>query len=108
MPPDNYYERKYKLFIKTWQTSSTVEEVRQRLYERHGWYDGLDASTMAWWPKKPRLSRRTVRSYAWRLRKKGVELKQMQEDIPDPDEHRTDYGMLCEYARNVAPASTDG
>jgi hypothetical protein len=101
MSSDNYFETKYKLFIKTWQTSDTVEEVRRRLAEDHGWYYGMDSAVCPHsWPSETYFPISAVRSYMRRLRKKGVPLKVMQEDSAS-EIRPTDYEMLADYARTT-------
>ncbi len=94
-----YYENKYKLFIKVWQTSDTIEEARMRLQKYHGWYEGMEAtgSDARWYRERNRLTKATVRSYAYRLRRKDIELKQMQEEY-EREWSVVDYEMLADYA----------
>ena len=98
-----YFENKYKLFIKVWQTSDTVEEARLRLQKYHGWYDGMEAtgSDARWYREQNRLTKATVQSYAYRLRRKDIELKQMQEEY-EREWSVVDYEMLGEYAMAMA------
>ncbi len=93
-----YFENKYKLFIRVWQSSDSINEVQTRLHDIHGWYESMEDG----YARHSRgLPLRNVRSYAYRLRKKGVELKQLHTLFVPPDIGNVDYKMLNEYAQKA-------
>jgi len=93
-----YFENKYKLFIRVWQSSDSINEVQTRLHDIHGWYESMEDDSAR---NGRGLPLRSVRSYAYRLRKKGVELKQLHTLFVPPDIGNVDYKMLNEYAQKA-------
>lgn len=99
-----YFKNKYKVFIKVWQTSDSVNEVHVRLEGEHGWRNNMEAYTR--YSKPSQLTIQNVQSYANRLYKKGVSLK----DLPYhyervvPDHHSVDYTELNEYSQQMRRA----
>ena len=69
--------RDWESFIRVWQTSRTVAEV----CEKTGYKDG------------------TARRYAWTLRKRGVELR--QQDDENPQRSKEDWDELRQLATQL-------
>ena len=90
-----HFSNKYKTFITVWQTSANVHEVRDILTEK-GWTKNMETS----WNPEP-LDIQDVKSYAYRLRRKGINLK----DLYEADEYGTyftvNYDALKELADTV-------
>jgi len=92
-----YFENKYKLFIRVWQTSDSITEVRMRLHDEHGWFEGMESPRL--FPVRT-LSTACVRSYARRLQKKGIQLKQLPHlERILPPHWSVNYKMLSNYAQ---------
>ena len=91
-----YFSDKYKTFITVWQTSENVHEVQNTLKREHGWTRNMETC----WKPEP-LEINDVKSYANRLRKKGIKLK----DLYEAHEYGTywvvDYNELKEFADTV-------
>ena len=99
-----YLENKYRTFIKIWQTSNSVNEVCRILHDRYGWHDGMETDDSYY--HRDYLSLRCARNYAWRLRKKGVQLKEHRgSPIWGPDHAwAVDYTELNKYSQQTRRA----
>ena len=102
-----YFEKKYKLFIRVWQTSNSVNEVRDRLQGEYGWYEGMEANDPIYRARNE-LSLASIRSYAYRLQKKDVKLKALICRKPPPDYGAVDYEALNEFSQHMSEENTDG
>jgi hypothetical protein len=91
-----HFFNKYKTFITVWQTSANVHEVRDILTEK-GWTRNMETC----WDPEP-LELQDVKSYAYRLRKKGINLKDLYEAEEYGDGYVVDYEALKHLADAVA------
>jgi hypothetical protein len=96
-----YFENKYKTFIRVWQTSDSINEVRMRLSEQHNWFINMDRTGGRYSPLQP-LTLTAVRSYYRRITKKGVLLKELPLGVESkPFIHSyVDYKKLADWAHN--------
>jgi len=97
-----YLENKYRTFIKIWQTSNSVNEVCRILHDRYGWHDGMETDDNFY--HQDYLSSQCARSYARRLRKKGVSLKDLTYHWVRPPRYSVNYTELNEYSQQVRRA----
>jgi hypothetical protein len=91
-----YFENKYKLFIRVWQTSDSINEVRVRLRDEHEWRTDMESHY-----HHSYLHKSTVQAYAYRLRKKGIRLNKLPLRLKEVKlkHHRVNYSNLNEYAQ---------
>ena len=92
-----YFSDKYKTFITVWQTSANVHEVRDILTEK-GWTKDMENLHRVC---KTPLDIQDVKSYANRLRKKGIELKDLYLAHEAGTYFTVNYDALKELADTV-------
>ena len=93
-----YYENKYQTFIRVWQTSDSINEVKIRLSEQHNWSINMDTG----YGLRP-LNLITVRAYAKRISERGVFLKALPIGVEPKvvENHPVDYDALNSYAESL-------
>ena len=94
----DYYENKYQTFIRVWQTSDSINEVKIRLSEQHNWSINMEVG----YRMRP-LNLTTVRAYARRIRERGVFLKVLPMGVEPKvvENHPVDYDALNSYAESL-------
>ena len=90
-----YFQNKYETFITVWQTSADVHEVLDILIEK-GWTKNMET-----YHRPEPLDILDVKSYANRLRKKGVKLKELYERHEYGTHWVVNYAYLTELADTV-------
>jgi len=94
-----YTFNKYKTFIEVWNNSKDIEEVRNTLLYKHGWYAGMEERWTDRDHNDRHLSLNNVKGYENRLRRKGVQLRYLHDSVDTPY-NEIDYSMLNDFARN--------
>jgi len=91
-----YFYDKYQTFITVWQTSADVHEVLDTLKRDHGWTRNMETCR-----NMEPLQINDVKSYANRLRKKGIKLKELYERHEYGTYWVVDYNELKQFADTV-------
>jgi hypothetical protein len=104
---DPYTSKELQIFVTTWQTSSSVAEVVERLLAAPGFRDeyARNSHGRGGWTDPARLNLDWARQRAYSLKRKGVNLQSLPFRIYPPSAPCTFYSDLNTLAESLSEES---
>ncbi len=102
-----YTNKELQIFVTTWQTSSSVAEVVERLLAAPGFRDEYARNPAPYWaePDPARLNPQWARQRAYSLKRKGVNLQSLPLCTPRPRALWHSYSDLNTLAESLSEES---
>ena len=102
-----YSDKELQIFVTTWQTSSSVAEVVDRLLAAPGFRDEYAIRPASYWctPDSARLNPQWARQRAYSLKRKGVNLQSLPLCTPRPQALWYSYSDLNALAESLSEES---